>query len=76
MVAGPLRYRNHRHATENGAHGIMAGKVLIDAADPTDADQRVEVLQTLESRASGRRFCLVATVAEAEMAAELALSTT
>jgi hypothetical protein len=72
VSAGPLRFRNWRHATEQGNHGLLLGPVLVDTPGSDDADERARVLADLEGRAGRRKFCLVANDDEADMALDLA----
>jgi len=76
LVAGIIRYRNHRRATTAGNHGILVGNILVDGApDPTPHARR-RALEQLEARSGDRVFCLVTSEAEADLAASLALDGT
>ena len=75
LVAGRLRYRNWHQPTAAGNHGILIDEVLVDASDES-ASSRGHTLAELEARAAGRRFCLVNSAGDAEVAVGLALEGT
>jgi hypothetical protein len=72
-MVGPVRYRNWRNATTQGRHGILIGGVLIDGPAATDGASRATLVNSLEARAQGGRYCLVATPEDAVIAVDLAL---
>lgn len=76
LVAGRLRYRNWRNATSAGNHGVLVGGVLVDTPVDPSSEARNRAMDDLERRAGDRPHCLVASVAEAEIAVDLALSGT
>jgi len=73
LTAGLLCYRNWRHATSSGNHGILVNQVLVDAPDGLTPGSRTQTLNDLERRAGDRPFCLVASSEDAEMAVDIAL---
>jgi hypothetical protein len=72
VSAGPLRYRNWRHATEQGNFGLLIGPVLVDTPGTDDPTERAAVLADLEARAGRRKFCVVTNDVEADLAVDLA----
>ena len=74
LVAGRLRYRNWHQPTAAGNHGILIDAVLVDS--PVRNGSRGTTLAELERRAGGRRFCLVDSPEDADVAVSLALEGT
>ncbi len=72
-MIGPVRYRNWRNATSHGRHGILMGTLLIDGPATPDGAARATLVNSLEARAQGGRYCLVATPEDADIAVDLAL---
>jgi len=74
LNSGRLTYRNWRNQTPDGQHGMLLGDVVVDGAIGTGPDDRSAAMDDLQRRAAGRRYCLVTTEADADVAVELAAS--
>jgi hypothetical protein len=72
-MVGPIRYRNWRHATQEGRHGILLGRLLIDGPATTDGSARADLVSSLEGRAREGRYCVIATPDDAVIAVDMAL---
>jgi hypothetical protein len=73
-MVGPVRYRNWHNATAQGRHGILIGNLLIDGPPTTDGTARAALVNSLEARSQGNRYCVVATPDDAVIAVDMALS--
>jgi hypothetical protein len=71
-MIGPVRYRNWHNATAQGRHGILIGNLLVDGPPTTDGAARAEIVNSLEARAQGGRYCVVATPEDAVIAVDMA----
>lgn len=69
-----LRYRNWRRAGAGGSHGVLVGSMLVDGTAGDDPDERIRVLDQLTERAGMRRFSLVSSAEEADLAVGMELA--
>jgi hypothetical protein len=72
-MIGPVHFRNWHNATTQGRHGILIHGLLIDGPPTTDGAARAAVVNSLEARAQGNHFCVVATPDDAVIAVAMAL---